>query len=126
LSSTTQSMDYKNKGVRDICGLESELQGSDPTLTKTLSRKIFNIINDAKNLQEIIPDLAYLAARNEGLSPDTALGKIIYNVIDMIRKGTNKDNIMKYMEGVVMAVYIIEEAKKDKNNIDAYRILGCG
>ncbi|MQL54271.1 hypothetical protein [Acidianus ambivalens] len=125
MSSTTQSIDYKRKGVEDICKIKKDLAYADNDegkLSKTLIRKIFDMINDSQNLPSIIPDLAYLAARNKGLSYDTELGRFITNLLDLIRQQP-RDNVVKYVEGAVMAVYIIEEAQN--NDLNPYKFLGC-
>jgi len=125
LSSTTQSMDYKRKGVEDICKIKKDFAYSDSDkgkLTKSLIRKIFDMINDSQDLFSIIPDLAYLAARNEGLSNDTELGRFIISLLNLIRQQP-RDNVVKYVEGAVMAVYIIEEAQN--NNLDPFKFLDC-
>ena len=124
MSSTIQSTDYKREGVKDVCEMKKKFgKVEDGKLTKSLSRKVFDIISDAEDVRSVIPDLAYLAARNDGLDPNTELGYLISRLIDMINKGVNKGDLIKYMEGVVMAVYVIEEAKE--NDLDPYKFLGC-
>ncbi|AEE93257.1 CRISPR-associated protein, Csm2 [Acidianus hospitalis W1] len=119
-------MDYKRKGVEDICKIKKDFAYSnnqDGKLTKSLIRKIFDMINDSQNLSSIIPDLAYLAARNKGLSNDTELGRFIISLLNLIRQQP-RDNVVKYVEGAVMAVYIIEEAQS--NDLDPFKFLDCG
>jgi hypothetical protein len=125
LSSTIQSTDYKKKGVEDICQIKKNLAYSDSDkgiLSKTLSRKIFNMINDTQDLNSIIPDLAYLAARNDGLGNETELGSFISKLLNLIKQ-QSRDNVVKYVEGAVMAVYVIEEAQN--NDLNPYTYLGC-
>lgn len=129
LSSTTQSTDYKTVGVNDICEIKrahAYEENEKGKLSKTLIRKIFEIVNDSDNLNKVIPDLAYLAARNGGLSRDSELGSFITKVIDMISKGTPKNAVIDYLEGAVMATYIIETIEDEEENIDYRDLLNCG
>ena len=132
-------MDYKRKGVEDVCEIKrnsekralaeqrtnkrQDKREKKGELTKSLSRRIFEIISEAEDVKSVIPDLAYLAARNDGLDPNSELGSLVLKLLDMINRGTDKGDLIKYMEGVVMAVYVIEEAKENK--LDPYKFLGC-
>jgi hypothetical protein len=131
LSSTIQSTDYKKKGVEDICQIKKNFAYSNSDkdrdsdkgiLSKTLIRKIFNMINDTQDLNSIIPDLAYLAARNDGLGNETELGRFISKLLNLIKQ-QSRNNVVKYVEGAVMAVYVIEEAQN--NDLNPYTYLGC-
>lgn len=166
MSSITQSTDYKRKGVEDICMIkkesekeeakrntnktfrneteetsdtEEENESSKGKLTKTIIRKIFDIVSNTDNVKSVVPDLAYLAARNKGLESNTELGLFITGLLKMINEGTKKEDLMKYLEGAVMAVYIIEEAKElekrkkeskneksvESESLNPYKLLNC-
>ncbi|WP_148690336.1 hypothetical protein [Acidianus manzaensis] len=127
MSSTTQSTDYKSLGVQYICKIKEAYKGNNyGQLTKTLSRKIYEIIEDAidnnKDLKSTIPDLAYLAARNGGLNQNTELGAFINEILRMINNNIRKEDIVSYLQGAVMAIYVIETAEDEE--ID-YKPLLC-
>ncbi|EZQ01540.1 hypothetical protein CM19_13055 [Candidatus Acidianus copahuensis] len=96
------------------------------TLGKTITRKIMEILEKEKNeVRRALPDLAYLAARNDGLDTEnTQLGAFMSKLLKLADdNNVTSNHISEYMKGVVMAVYVFESLR-DKKSL-ANRYLGC-
>ncbi|AWR98079.1 hypothetical protein DFR86_11395 [Acidianus sulfidivorans JP7] len=136
MQASTQT-DFKTLGVETVCKIKKKNKKESPSenqeeensekknrLTRTVMRKIYDIVlNSADNMESIIPDLLYLGAQRVEREDfnSTEIGMFLNKLIQLIKENkSNKENVLKFLEGAVMATYVIE-----KMGEKAYSLLGC-